>query len=111
MTDDQTPAEELRARAIEAGADAMVPHMRWTGEWLQLPSQTAIIGMQAREIVEIAHDAIAPLIRRQVAEEIARAIEAKKPSASRFWDSADAAHVYAYNDAAKVAREIGERHA
>lgn len=43
-------------------------------------------------------------IRAEVAEEIARAIEAEKPSVSRFWDTADAARVYALNDAAKVAR-------
>ncbi|MEO3922684.1 hypothetical protein ABGB07_02195 [Micromonosporaceae bacterium B7E4] len=44
-------------------------------------------------------------IRAEVAEEIARAIEAEKPSVNRFWDTADAARVYALNDAAKLARK------
>jgi hypothetical protein len=46
-------------------------------------------------------------VRAQVAEEIAAKIEALKPSARGFWSTADAAHVYAYNDAARIAREIG----
>lgn len=43
--------------------------------------------------------------RAKVAEDIARAIEAVKPSAARFWDTADASAAYALNHAAAIARQ------
>lgn len=62
-------------------------------------------------MVEAAVRAAAPIIERavreRVAEEIAKAIEADKPSTRQFWDVADAARVYAANDFAKTARRIG----
>lgn len=46
--------------------------------------------------------------RKQTAAEIRDAIWAAKPSVRQFWDTADAARVYALNDAAKIADRIAK---
>ncbi|MFY1686394.1 hypothetical protein [Plantactinospora sp. WMMB782] len=84
-----TPEVTAIVTALAAGAGATTVHYETTGrvlDALDLPSRDA-------------------RVRAEVAEEIARAIEVERPSAGSFWDTADAARVYALNDAAKVARK------
>jgi hypothetical protein len=86
--------------AMQAVARRLAQHIGGPyGDLVMGPNRAALIAVD--EAAPIIRDAV----RAMVAEEIALAIEATKPSVNHFWDTADAARVYALNDAAKLARK------
>lgn len=95
--------------AIEAGAVALC-NAEWEPVGVENWDNEGPDGQAYwRSYARAAYDAMEPHIRKTIAEQIAHRIEARKPSVRQFWDTADAAHVYAYSDAAKIAREIGAK--
>lgn len=95
-------AKALRASVPDEVAAAIVARSKEFAERSDLP-----VGHSNGSFNDDELASVEARVRAQVAEEIAQAIEALKPSIKQFWDALDARTVYVLNDAAKKAREVG----
>jgi hypothetical protein len=134
MPDEPRPQTD-NAQAIEAGA-VVLAEIRRNGSEVELPAVLERAALRARLAeAKAVYDAMAPLIRRAVAEEIARAIEVAEgnrcpdcggKAASKKWarnpnrtvGRCGGGHTWEQKHSggpvwfpATIAREIGERHA